>query len=191
MFNFRSLKSASLIILISILLAGSASADTLRSIPVGPKVGTNVPEITVINYQGKSQKLADIYGKKGVVIVFFRSADWCPFCKKHLIELNAVAEQVEAAGYNMVGLSYDSKEVMASFAKMHNLQFDLLSDVDNQTIKSYGILNQEYKEGHRFYGIPYPGIVVITPDGKLQDKYFYVGYKKRITGETLLEKLNR
>ena len=189
MFNFQSLRSAALIFIVSILLAGSAGANTLKSIPVGPKVGTTVPEVAVTNYQGKLQSLSDLYGEKGVVIVFFRSADWCPFCKKHLIELNEVAKQVKASGYNMVGLSYDSNEVMASFATMNNLHFDLLSDVNNQTIKSYGVLNKDYQEGHRFYGIPYPGIMVITPDGKLQDKYFYMGYKKRVRAEKLLATL--
>lgn len=188
--NFlKGLISALLLSMTFVFACGSVSAQSFQSISVGPEIGAKVSELNVVDNSGVNKRLNDLRGQKGLVIVFFRSADWCPFCKKHLIELNQVAEQVKSSGFNMVGISYDSPEIMKSFAEMNNLNFDLLSDVDAQTVKQFGILNKDYQEGHRFYGIPYPGVMVISPEGKLEDKYFFEGYRKRITAEMLLSKL--
>jgi len=190
--NFlKGLLSALTMSMSFLIICGAASAKSYESIPVGPAVGSNLPELAVIDNAGQAQGLKDLNGEKGLVIVFFRSADWCPFCKKHLIELNEVAEQVKSSGFNMVGISYDSPEVMKSFSEMNKLQFDLLTDVDAQTVKQYGILNKDYAEGHRFYGIPHPGVMIISPEGKLEDKYFFMGYRKRITAEMLLERIGK
>lgn len=56
-------------------LAGQAPAavDTSK---IGPQVGAVVPAFTGVDQFGKSQTLASIYGPKGAMLVFFRSADW-------------------------------------------------------------------------------------------------------------------
>ncbi len=176
---------------LSLLLTTITQAEKLKSIPVGPELNSQAPEITVINTQKQNQSLKDIYGEKGAVIVFFRSADWCPFCKRHLIELNEVADQVKAKGYNMVGISYDSPEVMQQFTRDKSIKFPLLSDIGAKTVNDYGILNQQYKKGHRFYGIPLPGVLVINAEGKITDKHFFKGYKTRVTASDLLTTLSK
>lgn len=185
--NFLKGLKLVLITLLILKFCGVASASRHQSIPVGPDVGSDLPSLSIIDYSGEMKTLKDLSGNKGLVMILFRSADWCPFCKKHLIELNQVADQVKAAGFNMVGVSYDSIEILKSFSEVNQLQFDLLSDIDAKTVKQLGILNNDYQEGHRFYGIPYPGVLVISRDGKVKDKYFFIGYKKRITAEMLIK----
>ena len=58
--------------------AGSArqsvvSVDTSK---IGPQVGAVVPLFSGVDQFGKPQTLASIYGPKGAMLVFFRSADW-------------------------------------------------------------------------------------------------------------------
>jgi len=65
-----------------------AHAD-LNSIEVGPDVGSSLPELDVLDQFSDRQQLDNLAGPKGTIIVLFRSADWCPFCKRHLLELNA------------------------------------------------------------------------------------------------------
>jgi hypothetical protein len=43
---------------------------------IGPQVGSVVPELAGIDQFGKRHTLASIYGPKGAMLVFFRSADW-------------------------------------------------------------------------------------------------------------------
>jgi len=42
----------------------------------GPQVGSRVPEFTLADQRGRSRTLASLMGPKGLMLVFFRSADW-------------------------------------------------------------------------------------------------------------------
>ena len=42
----------------------------------GPAVDSELPQLSVKDITGENRYLADIAGKKGVVLVFVRSADW-------------------------------------------------------------------------------------------------------------------
>jgi hypothetical protein len=43
---------------------------------LGPQVGSPVPEFTLLDQNGQSRTLASLMGPKGLMLVFFRSADW-------------------------------------------------------------------------------------------------------------------
>ena len=43
---------------------------------LGPQVGTPVPDFTLLDQKGQSRTLASLMGPKGLMLVFFRSADW-------------------------------------------------------------------------------------------------------------------
>ena len=42
----------------------------------GPEVGSAMPPFQAIDQNGKSQTLKSLLGPKGLVLVFYRSADW-------------------------------------------------------------------------------------------------------------------
>ena len=42
----------------------------------GPETGARVPEFTLPDQNGKSRALADLRGPNGLLLVFYRSADW-------------------------------------------------------------------------------------------------------------------
>ncbi len=43
---------------------------------LGPQVGSRVPDFTLLDQNGQSRTLASLMGPKGLMLVFFRSADW-------------------------------------------------------------------------------------------------------------------
>ena len=43
---------------------------------LGPQIGTQVPDFTLLDQTGQSRTLASLTGPKGLMLVFFRSADW-------------------------------------------------------------------------------------------------------------------
>ena len=43
---------------------------------LGPQVGDRVPEFTLSDQNGRQRTLASLIGPKGLMLVFFRSADW-------------------------------------------------------------------------------------------------------------------
>ena len=98
---------------------------------------------------------------------------------------------IEAAGVKIVGISYDSVEVLKEFADKQKITFPLLSDPDSETIVAYALKNQE-TIGKKFGkidmdGVPYPGTLLVGPDGIVRAKLFVDGYRERHSVEELLK----
>lgn len=157
-------------------------------IKTGPAVGTHVPVFQAIDQGGHVQTLASISGPKGSLLVFFRSADWWPFCKAQLVELQQNYQKIRSTGRGLAAISYDSPAVLENFAERRNVRFPLLSDSDSKIIRRFGILNTQTKEGSTSYGIPYPGIYVLDAKGVVTAKYFEDDYKQRDTAAIILMK---
>lgn len=155
----------------------------------GPELGSKLPYLAVLDQFGDKQQLANIKGEKGSVIVLFRSADWCPFCKRHLLELNSEVDKFKQNGFGVTAISYDSPEILRMFAQKKKLKFSLLSDQDVESFKALNVVNMEHEPGDRHYGIPYPGVIVVDNHGKIIHKYFFEGYKKRVKFKQLLSDL--
>jgi peroxiredoxin len=92
-------------------------------------------------------------------------------------------QQIEAAGVRVVGISYDSVEVLKGFADKQKITFPLLSDPESKTIIAYSLKNKEMagKKGGKIdlAGIPYPGTLLVDKDGIIRAKLFVDGYKER------------
>ena len=43
---------------------------------VGPQVGQRVPDFTLPDQTGRARTLESLMGPKGLMLVFYRSADW-------------------------------------------------------------------------------------------------------------------
>lgn len=154
---------------------------------IGPVTGSEIAGFSAVSQTGAELGLEDITGEKGVVLVFYRSADWCPFCKKQLINLNVIDEQTAEAGWPLVGISYDSPETLTEFATRQDLSFPLLSDTDSAMITAFGLLNDQYQPGSRAYGIPHPAIVFVSKDGVVRSVLREEGYRTRPERDLILE----
>ncbi len=55
----------------------SSPQPTLSDVQkLGPQIGTRVPDFTLLDQKGQSRTLASLTAPKGLMLVFFRSADW-------------------------------------------------------------------------------------------------------------------
>lgn len=52
------------------------SAAVVDTSKLGPQLGSAAPAFTGVDQFGKPHTLSSAYGPKGVMLVFFRSADW-------------------------------------------------------------------------------------------------------------------
>jgi len=55
----------------------------------------------------------------------------------------------------------------------------MLSDQGSETIKAFGVLNEDFEPDHFAYGVPYPVVYVVGYDGVVQAVLQEDGYKKR------------
>ncbi len=163
------------------------AAPTFAAV-TGPAVGTVAPALVgAVDAKGDMQTLSGLSGKQGLVLMFFRSASWCPYCKAQLITMNADAPaQLARRGYKLAALSYDSPEVLAKFAAERRIGFTLLSDEGSRTIDAYGLRDPQYPAESRAHGVPQPVILVIAPNGRVRAKLMEEGYKTRPPLEAVL-----
>jgi len=78
--------------------------------------------------------------------------------------------------------------VLEEFADKQQIPYPLLSDIDSEVIRRFGILNDQVEPGDALlYGIPYPGSFVIDEDGIVVAKFFHDTYKKRDSPEMLID----
>lgn len=102
-----------------------------------------------------------------------------------MVQLQKDLKRIEAAGTQVIGISYDSVDVLAGFAKKEKIAFPLLSDPDSKVIEAFGILNKDGKGIAK--GVPHPGTFVIDEKGIIQARLFLNGYKDRHSTEELLK----
>lgn len=100
------------------------------------------------------------------------------------MQLQQDLEAIQAAGIQVVGISYDSPDVLSEFAKEKKIGFPLLSDEESKVIEAYHVLNDKVRF-ERAKGVPHPGTFVIGPDGKVKAKLFYDVRNRHSTKELI------
>jgi hypothetical protein len=60
----------------SVIAALSTAFAFAAHVPTGPDVGATVPHFELTDRTGAKQTLASLSGPKGLLLLFFRSADW-------------------------------------------------------------------------------------------------------------------
>lgn len=175
-------------ILASVVFFG---ATTSFAEDLGPAIGTKAPDIgTRLDQSGKPRQLSDLMGRNGLVLFFFRSADWCPFCQAQLVDINGGVAEIEKRGYRVAGLSYDSPEILETFTAKRHLTYTLLSDAKSEIIDRYNLRDPQYPPGNRAYGVPRPIIFVLDPQGVIKTKLFEESFKNRPPVSSIISRLD-
>ena len=87
-------------------------------------------------------------------------------------------KRLSDAGVQIVGISYDSTDILKTFGEAEKIPFLLLSDEGSKTIREYGL---HFKDG-----LPHPGTILIDQDGTIRAKIFKEGYATRHTVNELI-----
>ena len=181
--------AAALSAALALLALGSLSASGAEDF--GPRIGSTAPPIgEPLDSSGKARPLASLMGEKGVVLVFYRSAEWCPYCQAQLIDLNSRHADIVRRGYRVAGISYDAPGTLATFIGRRQILFTLLSDPKSEIITRYGLRDPAYEPGHRAHGVPRPMILVLDRAGLVKAKLFEESYRQRPPAALLVEALD-
>ena len=101
-----------------------------------------------------------------------------------MVQLQKDLKEIEAAGVQLVAISYDSVDILKRFSdgQAEPIGFPLLSDEGSATIRAYGIYNEEANDG-----IPHPGTYVVDQTGTVRAALFLDEYQDRHTTADLIE----
>jgi len=159
---------------------------------LGPAVGTTAPDIgTPADSTGTPRSLSSVMGEKGLVLFFYRSAAWCPYCQLQLMNLNSGAADIAKRGYGLAGISYEPPAVNAKFIAENKIAYPLLSDPNSEIIDRYGLRDPQYKKSSRAYGVPRPIIFILNRDGTIRAKLYEDNYIKRPPVSLVIENLDK
>ena len=118
-------------------------------------IGTKAPSFTLLDKDGNTHTLSDFLGKK--VVVYFYPKDNTPGCTRQACAFAGAYNEFRKRGVEVIGISKDSVASHVKFAEKYNLNFILLSDVELDAIKAYGVWQEK-----KLYGKVSMGVVRTT-----------------------------
>jgi peroxiredoxin Q/BCP len=126
--------------------------------------GTQAPNFTLRDAEGKETSLANYRGKN--VIVYFYPAAATPGCTTEACDFRDSLSALQGSGYEVLGISPDAPDKLADFTGDFNLTFPLLSDEDHAVALSYGAWGEKLVNGEIVEGLV-RSTVVVDPDGNV------------------------
>ena len=131
--------------------------------------GDAAPDFTLTTDNGDSLALKDLRGRKVVLYVY--PAAMTPGCTTQACDFRDSLGSLQAAGYEVVGISPDAPAKLAKFRDRDAITFPLISDPDKAVLTAYGAFGEK-----QLYGKTVTGVIrstfVIDEDGTI-DKAMY------------------
>jgi peroxiredoxin len=128
-------------------------------------VGTKAPDFTLMNHDRQRVSLADFRGAP-VVLAFFPAA-FSSVCTKELCTFRDSFERLAALRATVLGISVDTFFALKVFHEQERLSFPLLSDFNKQTIRDYGVFNEDMIG---LKGIARRAVFVVDKDGVVRHR---------------------
>ena len=113
--------------------------------------GDPAPDFTLPDADGKLVALKDLRGRKVVLYVYPAAAT--PGCTTQAGDFRDNLASLQAAGYEVVGVSPDTTEKLARFRAAEGLSFPLLSDPDKAVLTAYGAYGEKSLYGKTVVGV--------------------------------------
>ena len=168
-----------------LLLVPAAVAQTITP-PSGPAVGSPLPSFRLVDQTGRARTLPSLVGPRGLLLVFFQSADWCPYCKNQLVEMQSSLAAARAAGIHLAAVSYDPPRVLRQFAVRRSITFPLLADPASTLIRAASMLLPGPPPSSPFAGASYPGAVLVDHRGIIEAKFLHGDLRERDSAAAIL-----
>jgi len=192
-------------VLVALVLGGCPEASQSPSVegPGSLQAGYFIPAVTLRALDGSPVDLRQAVAKQPTVLIFYRGG-WCPYCNRHLVDLEQLEPQLKDLGYQILAVSPDRPEELARSTRELELGYELLSDSDMVAARAFGLafkvddaLVETYKtqygidlegaSGRTHHELPVPAAYVVDSAGLIHFAYANPDYKVRVDSQTLLD----
>lgn len=160
------------------------------------KVGAMIPDVAVLDTDGKEVNLREMVAKQPTAFIFYRGG-WCPYCNKHLKEMGKRAKDLQKAGYQIAAIAPETPANLAETGEKQRLDYAMLADPELKAISGFGLsfrLDGETLKKYEGYGIdlaarsgganedvlPVPALFLVNAKGKVVFAHSDPDYKKRV-----------
>lgn len=114
-------------------------------------IGDTAPDFTSTDQNGDTVRLSDYRGRR--VALYFYPKDDTPGCTAQACSLRDNYGDLQAAGYEVLGVSIDNQASHRKFADKYDLPFRLVADTDKQVVEAYGVWQEKSNYGRTYMGI--------------------------------------
>ena len=129
------------------------------------KEGDLAPAFDAVDQNGERITLDEYRGKK--VVLYFYPKDNTPGCTAEACDLRDNYARFLDQGFEVIGVSADSKKSHLNFISKYELPFRLISDVDKKVLQDYDAWGEK-----SMYGKSYMGVLrktfIIDEQGKIE-----------------------
>jgi thioredoxin-dependent peroxiredoxin len=113
--------------------------------------GDAAPEFTLPTDNGDQLTLKDLRGRK--VILYAYPAAMTPGCTTQACDFRDSLGSLQAAGFEVVGISPDKPAKLAKFRERDAITFPLVSDEDKSVLTAYGAYGEKQMYGKTVTGV--------------------------------------
>lgn len=169
------------------------------------KEGDTVPDFTLGNALGKNVTLSTLLRKGPVVLTWYRGG-WCPYCNIQLKHLQNLLPEFKKYNAQLAALSPELPDKSLTTVEKNNLQFEVLTDYNNDIARKFGIvftINNDLVEiyngfhpldtynGVHTNELPIPATYIISQDFTIHYAYVEPDYRKRAEPQEILQALSK
>ncbi len=115
------------------------------------KTGDKLPEFISKNQDGETVHSKSFLGKK--LIVFFYPGALTPTCTVEACNLRDFYKDLQAEGYQLVGISADTVQKQKRFHDKNHFPFDLIADESQEVVNLFGVWQLKKTFGKEYFGI--------------------------------------
>ncbi len=149
------------------------------------KIGDKAPEILGKDENGKEIHLSDFRGRK--VILYFYPKDNTSGCTAEACSLRDHQQQLQEAGYEIIGVSKDSAASHQKFKEKYQLPFPLIADIDHTLLEQMGAWGEKNMYGKKTVGT-IRTTFIINEEGIIEDIFAGKQIKTKEHAEQILNK---
>ena len=129
------------------------------------QVGDKAPELLGTNEKGEEIRLSNYKGKK--VVLYFYPKDSTPGCTAEACSLRDHYDELQQAGYAVIGASVDSEKSHQKFIEKNALPFPLIADTDKKLVEQFGVWGEKSMCGRKYMGT-FRTTFIINEEGSIE-----------------------
>lgn len=155
------------------------------------EIGKTLPDFRLLDVQNQSKASHEISSGQPTIFMFYRG-NWCPLCMAQIKEVAAKYKELEALGAKVVLVSPQPHSYTTDLAKKFDVNFDFMTDQNNQAAKALNILSDfGIPTGIEALGYeteaPMPTVFITNKEGKVVWAHETDNYRVRPEPETFLQ----
>ena len=147
-------------------------------------VGDKLPEVLGLDQNGQEITLSSLAGKK--LVLYAYPKDNTSGCTAEACSLRDHYDELQQAGYVVIGVSKDSAASHQKFIDKYELPFPLIADVDTTLLQQLGAWGEKSMCGKKYMGA-LRTTYLVNEEGVIEKIFTPKEIKTKIHAEQILD----